>query len=64
MDVVRGNPTLFMRRDEVEAAWNWVDPILRGWSSYYRKPRPYPAGEDGPEQAHQFIERQGHSWWQ
>jgi glucose-6-phosphate 1-dehydrogenase len=53
-----------MRRDEVEAAWNWVDPILRGWGSYYRKPRPYPAGEDGPEQAHQFIERQGHRWWQ
>ena len=30
MDVVRGNPTLFMRRDEVEAAWRWVEPILRG----------------------------------
>ena len=47
LDVIEGDSTLFMRRDEVEAAWNWVDPILRGWSSYYRKPRPYPAGEDG-----------------
>ena len=28
MDVVRGNPTLFMRRDEVEAAWRWIEPIL------------------------------------
>ncbi|KJS25086.1 MAG: glucose-6-phosphate dehydrogenase, partial [Pseudomonas sp. BRH_c35] len=64
LDVIEGDSTLFMRRDEVEAAWNWVDPILRGWHSYYRKPRPYPAGEDGPEQAHQFIERQGHRWWQ
>jgi glucose-6-phosphate 1-dehydrogenase len=64
LDVIEGDSTLFMRRDEVEAAWNWVDPILRGWSSYYRKPRPYAAGEDGPEQAHQFIERQGHRWWQ
>ena len=31
MDVVRGNQTLFMRRDEVEAAWQWVDPILDAW---------------------------------
>ena len=31
MDVVRGNQTLFMRRDEVEAAWQWIDPILQAW---------------------------------
>ena len=31
MDVVRGNPTLFMRRDEVEAAWSWAEPILDRW---------------------------------
>ena len=31
MDVVRGNQTLFMRRDEVEAAWKWIDPILEAW---------------------------------
>ncbi|MCQ4325050.1 glucose-6-phosphate dehydrogenase [Pseudomonas stutzeri] len=63
LDVIEGDSTLFMRRDEVEAAWRWVDPILRGWHGYYRKPRPYPAGQDGPEQAHQFIERQGRQWW-
>ncbi|WP_207793513.1 glucose-6-phosphate dehydrogenase [Pseudomonas lopnurensis] len=63
LDVIEGDSTLFMRRDEVEAAWRWVDPILRGWHGYYRKPRPYPAGHDGPEQAHQFIERQGRKWW-
>ena len=28
MDVVRGNQTLFMRKDEVEAAWSWIDPII------------------------------------
>ena len=39
MDVVRGNPTLFMRRDEVEAAWTWVEPILHHWS----QARPPPA---------------------
>ena len=33
MDVVRGNPTLFMRRDEVEAAWRWIDPILEAWAA-------------------------------
>ena len=33
MDVVRGNPTLFMRRDEVEAAWGWIDPILAAWEA-------------------------------
>ena len=31
MDVIRGNQTLFMRRDEVEAAWRWIDPILDAW---------------------------------
>ncbi|CAM5298944.1 Glucose-6-phosphate 1-dehydrogenase OS=Stutzerimonas stutzeri OX=316 GN=zwf PE=3 SV=1 [Stutzerimonas stutzeri] len=60
--MIEGDSTLFMRRDEVEAAWQWVDPILRGWQGHYRKPRPYPAGSDGPEQAHQFIERQGRGW--
>ncbi|WP_028238887.1 glucose-6-phosphate dehydrogenase [Stutzerimonas azotifigens] len=62
LDVIEGDSTLFMRRDEVEAAWRWVDPILRGWQEYYRKPRPYPAGTDGPEQAHQLIERGGRRW--
>ena len=33
MDVVRGNQTLFMRRDEVEAAWAWIDPILEAWTA-------------------------------
>src|SRR6478672_8455492 len=44
MDVVRGNPTLFMRRDEVEAAWEWVEQILVGWEKSERGPRRYPAG--------------------
>ncbi len=63
LDVIEGDSTLFMRRDEVEAAWRWVDPILEGWQGHYRKPRPYPAGEDGPEQARQLVERHGHQWW-
>ena len=62
LDVIEGDSTLFMRRDEVEAAWAWVDPILKGWLEYYQNPRPYPAGTDGPEQAQSLLELQGRSW--
>jgi glucose-6-phosphate 1-dehydrogenase len=62
MDVVRGNPTLFMRRDEVEAAWAWVGPILERWSRPDHTPRPYPAGTSGPSAATTLIERDGRSW--
>ncbi|HLN77837.1 MAG TPA: glucose-6-phosphate dehydrogenase [Nocardioidaceae bacterium] len=62
MDVVRGNPTLFMRRDEVEAAWGWVEPILEAWSHADHGPRPYPAGTSGPSAATTLIERDGRAW--
>ncbi|MCY1300604.1 Glucose-6-phosphate 1-dehydrogenase [compost metagenome] len=62
LDVIEGDSTLFMRRDEVEAAWSWVDPILQGWYEYYQSPRPYPAGSSGPEQAHSLLERHGRAW--
>jgi glucose-6-phosphate 1-dehydrogenase len=62
MDVVRGNPTLFMRRDEVEAAWAWVEPILTGWTTRQRGPHPYPAGTSGPTAASTLIERDGRTW--
>ncbi len=62
MDVVRGNPTLFMRRDEVEAAWAWAEPILHRWSDTDHRPRPYPAGTGGPHAATTLIERDGRTW--
>ncbi|MDX2104682.1 MAG: glucose-6-phosphate dehydrogenase [Alphaproteobacteria bacterium] len=62
MDVVRGNPTLFMRRDEVEAAWRWVEPILAGWAESGERPKPYPAGSWGPSAAVALIERDGRTW--
>ncbi len=62
LDVIEGDSTLFMRRDEVAAAWNWVDPILKGWLEYYQNPRPYPAGSNGPEQAQSLLELQGRKW--
>ncbi|HET8996127.1 MAG TPA: glucose-6-phosphate dehydrogenase [Acetobacteraceae bacterium] len=62
MDTVRGNPTLFMRRDEVEAAWAWVEPILQAWESRPDQPRPYAAGSWGPTAAIALIERDGRTW--
>lgn len=62
LDVIEGDSTLFMRRDEVEAAWAWVDPIIKGWQDHYQDPRPYPAGSDGPEQAQTLLELAGRQW--
>ncbi|WGD29006.1 glucose-6-phosphate dehydrogenase [Ancylobacter sp. WKF20] len=62
LDVVRGNQTLFMRRDEVEAAWKWVDPILQAWRGAKEPPRPYTAGTWGPSASIALIERDGRTW--
>ncbi|MDE1905987.1 MAG: glucose-6-phosphate dehydrogenase [Rhodospirillales bacterium] len=62
MDVVRGNQTLFMRRDEVVAAWAWIDPILEAWSQAPEPPKPYTAGTWGPSAAIALIERDGRTW--
>ena len=62
MDTVRGNATLFMRHDEVEAAWTWIEPILDAWASRPDQPRPYPAGSWGPTASIALIEREGRTW--
>jgi glucose-6-phosphate 1-dehydrogenase len=62
MDTVRGDATLFMRRDEVEAAWTWVEPILEAWSTAVEPPRPYAAGSWGPTSSIALIERDGRTW--
>ncbi|SHL43854.1 glucose-6-phosphate dehydrogenase [Phytopseudomonas punonensis] len=62
LDVIEGDSTLFMRRDEVEAAWQWVDPIIKGWQQHYQSPRPYAAGSNGPEQLQHLLERHGRQW--
>ncbi len=62
LDVVRGNQTLFMRRDEVEAAWTWIDPILTAWTNSDERPKPYTAGTWGPSAAIALIERDGRTW--
>ncbi|MFM2248373.1 MAG: glucose-6-phosphate dehydrogenase [Pseudomonadota bacterium] len=62
MDVVRGNQTLFMRRDEVEAAWRWIDPILEAWENEGTAPNAYTAGTWGPTRSVALIERDGRTW--
>ena len=62
LDAIEGNRTLFVRRDETEAAWQWVDAILDGWHATGMPPKPYPAGTWGPGAAVSLTERHGHSW--
>ena len=62
MDVMKGNPTLFMRRDEVEAAWTWVEPILNRWAVSPDRPKRYAAGTSGPTAAATLLERDGRTW--
>ncbi|MEM6441290.1 MAG: glucose-6-phosphate dehydrogenase [Pseudomonadota bacterium] len=61
MDVIRGDQTLFMRGDEVEAAWAWVDPILAAWEDM-EPPEPYDVGSSGPEGALRLIHADGRRW--
>jgi glucose-6-phosphate 1-dehydrogenase len=62
LDVMIGDPTLFMRRDEVEAAWRWVTPILDRWSHATDRLPAYPAGEWGPPEADRLLEPMGRRW--
>jgi glucose-6-phosphate 1-dehydrogenase len=62
IDLIEGQPTLFLRRDEVEAQWAWVDGIRDGWAANAMAPRPYTAGTWGPSSAIGLAERDGVSW--
>jgi len=62
MEVLRGNPALFMRRDEVEAAWHWIDEIIAGWVSSKHKVESYVAGSWGPSGSSSLLDRDGRSW--
>ena len=62
MDVVRGNQTLFMRRDEVEAAWKWIDTIQAAWQDNSQEVQGYTAGTWGPSASIALIERDGRTW--
>jgi glucose-6-phosphate 1-dehydrogenase len=62
LDLIEGDPTLFVRRDEVEAQWMWIDRIRAAWKEKGITPRPYAAGTWGPSAAIALTERDGISW--
>ncbi len=62
MDVIRGDQTLFMRGDEVEAAWAWADPIIASWTDRPIKPQQYDVGSAGPEDALLLMHKDGRRW--
>lgn len=62
VDVLRGQLTLFMRSDELEAAWEWVEPILSFWEQDGSAPLPYKAGTWGPAAASALLGRDGFQW--
>ncbi len=62
LDLIEGDPTLFVRRDEVEAQWEWIDAIRSGWAESGMVPKDYTAGSWGPSAAIALAERDGVSW--
>ena len=62
LDVIAGRLNLFVRSDEQEEAWRWVEPILQHWQNDPAGPRPYAAGSWGPSAASAMIARDGHCW--
>jgi glucose-6-phosphate 1-dehydrogenase len=62
LDLIEGDPTLFVRRDEVEAQWEWIDGIRAGWDANGVKPKPYASGNWGPSAGIALTERDGVTW--
>jgi len=62
LDLIEGDPTLFVRRDEVEAQWTWIDAIRDGWTAAGMTPKAYGAGSWGPSAGVALTERDGVSW--
>jgi glucose-6-phosphate 1-dehydrogenase len=62
LDAIDGDGTLFVRRDEVDSAWDWIDSIREAWRATGAKPKLYTAGTIGPTAAIALIERDGRSW--
>jgi len=62
LEAMRGNPTLFLSREEIEQAWVWVDSIQDAWRHLNARPRPYAAGSWGPVAAVALMARDGRAW--
>lgn len=62
LEAMRGIQALFVRRDEVEESWKWVDHIIEAWNSNNDAPKPYQAGTWGPDSSIEMMTRDGRSW--
>ncbi|MDQ6685750.1 MAG: glucose-6-phosphate dehydrogenase [Pseudomonadota bacterium] len=62
LDVIAGRLNLFVRSDEQEEAWRWVEPVLDAWRRDDAAPRPYAAGTWGPAAASALVARDGYAW--
>ena len=62
LDLIDGDPTLFVRRDEVEAQWQWIDAVRAAWEQAGLTPNNYSAGSWGPSAAIALTERDGVHW--
>jgi len=62
LEVINGNQSLFVRRDEVEAAWTWADSIIEAWQLSGEAPKPYAAGSWGPVSSISLIARDDRQW--
>ena len=62
LDVLRGDSTLFTRSDELEAAWQFLTPVLDAWEQADHRPDEYPAGSWGPLASDALLARQGAAW--
>ena len=62
LDIIRGNQSLFVRQDELEQAWRWVEPILNAWAEDTNGPKSYAAGTWGPAASAELLSRDGFTW--
>lgn len=62
LEAMRGDPTLFLSRDEIEQAWAWVDSIQNAWANNKTAPKPYSAGTWGPVASVALLARDGRAW--
>ena len=62
MDILNGNQSLFLCREEVELAWKWCDNVLKAVSQSNQELYYYNAGSNGPAQSQELISSHGHSW--
>ena len=62
LDVTRGDQTLFMRSDELQGAWSWVDGMIEGWKTTKQTPQKYKAGSNGPDDSLGLLIKDGRKW--